>query len=120
MRLAGLHPGLREAADYAMRWAEYYGVSPEIQSVYRSWQDQAQLHSRYRAAVANGTFPSASVPYPANAPGDSAHNYGLAWDAWVPERYMQWWIEVRRAIGWQVYEHDAPHAELPNWRHYVT
>lgn len=120
MRLAGLHPGLRAAADYAVRWAEYYGVSPEITSVYRSWQDQAQLYSRYQAALADGTFPSPSAPYPANAPGDSAHNYGLAWDSWVPAQDMQWWIDVRRALGWKVYDHDAVHAELPNWRQYVT
>lgn len=114
--LRGMHTELRPYAEYALAVAEYFNVPVRVASVYRTWNEQSALYNRYQACRAAGLYPSPECPYPANAPGDSAHNYGLAWDSVVDEQYEQWWKEVRRMIGWQVYDHDAPHAELPGWR----
>jgi len=116
MALRGMHEELRPYAEYAHAIADYFGVTARVASVARSWNEQQRLYERYQTAVRRGRFPSAQVPYPANAPGDSAHQYGLAWDSQVAPEYRQWWKEVRRWIGFTVYDHDAPHAELPDWR----
>jgi hypothetical protein len=61
-----------------------------------------------------------SCAWPANRAGDSGHNYGLAWDSWVPDELMPDWIAWRRWQGWTVPPNDVIHAELPNWRAYVA
>jgi hypothetical protein len=114
--LRGLDARLRPYAEYAHAIAAYYGITPRVASVRRTWSEQERLHARYVAARAAGRFPSPAVPYPANAPGDSAHQFGLAWDSQVTPQYRQWWKDVRRWVGFTVYDHDAPHAELPGWR----
>lgn len=114
--LRGLHADLRPYAEYAHRLANSYGVYPRVASVSRSWEEQQRLRTRYERAVASGTFPSAHCPYPANRPGDSAHNYGLAWDSVVEPEQQEFWTEVRRWVGFRVYGHDSPHAEYPDWR----
>lgn len=114
--LRGMHAELRPYAEYAHAIANHFGVTARVASVTRSWNAQQRLHERYVAARAAGRFPSPQVPYPANAPGDSAHQFGLAWDSQVEPQYRQWWKEVRRWVGFRVYDHDAPHAELPDWR----
>jgi hypothetical protein len=111
LQLAGLHPQLRPAAEAAVAWAARYGVQPTITSVWRSWEEQAKLYAEFQRG---------GRKYPANAPGDSAHQFGLAWDSWVPDAYMPWWVAVRRAYGWQVPNNDVVHAELANWRRYVV
>ena len=105
--LRGMHAELRPYAEYAHTLAEHYGITPRVASVRRSWNEQQRLYERYLAGQSR---------YPANAPGDSAHQYGLAWDSVVDEPYKQWWVAVRRWIGFTVYDHDDPHAELPGWR----
>ncbi len=114
--LRGMRAELRPYAEYAHAIADHFNVTARVASVSRTWNEQQRLYNRYVAARAAGSFPSAAVPYPANAPGDSAHQYGLAWDSQVAPEYRQWWKEVRRWIGFMVYDHDAPHAELPGWR----
>lgn len=114
--LRGMHDELRPYAEYAHALAEHYGVTARVTSVYRTWANQERLRQRYEAAVAAGRFPSPEQPYPANRPGDSAHQYGLAWDSTVAPEHRQWWKDVRRWIGFEVFDHDAPHAELPGWR----
>jgi len=114
--LRGMHEDLRPYAEYAHAIAEYYGVPVRVASVHRSWNAQQELYRRYVGCLERGEFPSAHCPYPANAPGDSAHNFGLAWDSVVAPEYEQWWKDVRRWVGFKVYDHDAPHAEYPNWR----
>ena len=57
--------------------------------------------------------------YPANQPGDSAHNYGLAWDSYVPEEEMPLWVRIREYCGFAVPVNDEVHAELPDWREYI-
>ncbi len=114
--LRGLHSQLRPYAEYAHTIAQHFGVTPRVASVRRNWNEQQVLYERYMTAVRQGRFPSPSQPYPANAPGDSAHQFGLAWDSQVAPEYRQWWQDVRRWVGFTVYDHDAPHAELPGWR----
>jgi len=104
-----MDPGLRAYADYAVRWANANGIKPVITSVYRSWAEQERLRARYLAGQSK---------WPANRPGDSAHNYGWAFDSWVPEAQMPVWAAIRRAIGWDVPDHDIIHAGLPSWRQY--
>ena len=118
--LSGLNPGLRPAAQWTLDVAAHYGVPVTVTSVYRSWQSQRELYDRYRRSVEAGTFRRpGGVQYPANRPGDSAHNWGLAWDSTVPERYQEWWNYVRRLAGFEVLPNDVIHAQLPNWRDYV-
>ena len=112
----GMHEQLRPYAEYAHAIAEHFNVPVRVASVRRTWNEQQYLYARYVACRNAGRFPSPECPYPANAPGDSAHQYGLAWDSIVAPEHQTGWNEVRRWVGWKVYDHDAPHAELPGWR----
>lgn len=117
LSLSGLAPELRPYAQAALDHARKQGVYPDLTSVLRSYEEQAALRRRYENCVGRGLYPWASgCHYPANRPGDSAHQYGLAWDSWVPDRLMPWWVAVRRALGWTVPDNDPVHAEYPNWR----
>lgn len=110
MKLRGLHPTLIPYAEWCLDVAAYYGVPVEVTSVYRTWKEQAELRRAYEEGRS---------AFPANRPGDSAHEYGLAWDSWVPQPYRAWWIEVRRAAGWEVFTSDWIHAQVPRWREIV-
>lgn len=117
MRLAGLHPQVREAADWTLQVAEYFGVPVTVTSGYRSWAEQTKLRRNFEQCVATGRYPSGpDCLYPANRPGDSAHNWGLAWDSVVPERYQDQWDAIRRYIGFEVLPNDRIHAQVPDWR----
>lgn len=111
MQLRGLHDALKPNAQWALDVAEYYGVPVTVTSIYRSWGEQAELRRRYEQGKSR---------FPANQPGDSAHNYGLAWDSTVPDRYQEWWDYVRRLAGFEVLSNDRIHAQLFNWRGYVA
>ena len=111
MRLRGLHPDVRAAADWAIRYAEDQGVPVTVTSGYRTWEEQAKLRARWEAG---------NAPYPANRPGDSAHNWGLAFDSWVPEPYWPFWDAVKVYVGFQTMPvTDRVHAQYPNWRSVV-
>lgn len=116
MQLRGLHEALRPAAQWALDVAAYYGVRPEVTSVYRSWHEQAALRDRYERGL---------HPYPVAKPGESAHNFGLAWDSVLPAPYRgvpeweAWWDAVRQVAGFQVPSNDRIHAALPEWWRYV-
>ena len=108
MRLRGLHPDVRAAADWAVRYAESQGVPVTITSGYRTWEEQARLRARWE---------SGGSRFPANRPGDSAHNWGLAFDSWVPEPYREFWDQVRTYVGFRTYPTtDHVHGEYPGWR----
>lgn len=109
-RLAGLHPGVLRAAELALAWAEYFGIPVRVTSGFRSLEEQARLRSNWELGRS---------PYPANRPGDSAHNFGLAWDSVVDPRDQADWNTIRRWIGFSVPENDEIHAEVPGWRQYV-
>jgi len=121
IHVRGLDRALRPAAEYSLQVARDYGLRPVVTSTYRSWADQARLRDRYEKCLARGEFGrTPECRYPANRPGQSAHQYRVAWDSWVPPEQMPTWTAIRRWVGWQVYDHDSIHAELPNWRSYLA
>ena len=122
--LRNLHPDLIPYADYSLSWAAYLGLHPRVTSVLRDSITQAELRFQYEQCLSAGqrVYPGNADPqcrYPANRPGDSAHEFGLAWDSVVPPGEMETWTAIRRAVGWRVPEGDLIHAELPDWRNYV-
>lgn len=121
----GLDPQLRPYAEQAVKLANQYGLRPQITSVTRTIATQTRLRQNYEHCLAAGRFPSdfsfgtgLSCRWPANRPGDSAHNWGVAFDSWVPPEQMTLWRQIREYIGWRVPDNDVIHAELPNWRQY--
>lgn len=109
--LTGLDPTVRSYAQYALAIADYFGVPVTVTSGYRSIADQQKLYDN-----------RASNPYPVNRPGDSSHNFGLGWDSSTPSQYMPAWIAIREYLGFRVADEqgDPVHAEVPNWRSYVS
>lgn len=121
MKLRGLNEALRPNAQWALDVAAYYRVPVEVTSVYRSTSEQRELYDNYLWCLRSGQFGrTAECRYPANRPGDSAHNYGLAWDSVVSPEFQGWWDYVRRYAGFEVLPNDRIHAQLPNWRSYLT
>jgi hypothetical protein len=102
---------VRPRADWALQVATHYRVPVTVTSTLRTFNEQAELRRRYEAGQSQ---------FPANRPGDSAHNYGLAWDSVVDPRAQAWWDYVRTLAGFHVPQNDRIHAEVPNWRQYVT
>lgn len=115
-QLRGLHQALRPAAEWTLAYANQYGVRPQVTSVFRSWTEQLQLRQRFEQGI---------HPYPVARPGESAHNYGLAWDSVLPPEWRgnpqaeAWWEAVREYAGFNVPSNDTIHAELPAWSQYV-
>lgn len=109
-RLAGTHPEVRAAATWALGWADHYGVPITVTSGKRTWEDQERLYRSYLQGRSR---------FPANRPGDSSHQYGLAFDSTTENRFQDWWSMVRRMAGFEVLENDIIHAQVPSWRQYV-
>lgn len=125
LQLRGLEPEVRERAELAIAWANYFRIPVTITSTTRTWASQTQLRAQYEGCLARGEKvqpgnPNPACRYPANRPGDSAHNFGLAWDSWVPEGYWDAWIYLRRWAGFHVPDTDRVHAEVPEWRNFAT
>jgi hypothetical protein len=123
-KLAGLHPEVKERAELCLSWAKYYGLTVTVTSGHRDLAKQTELRRQYEACLARGETvypgnPDARCRYPANKPGDSAHNYGMAWDSTVPADQQWSWDYLRRYAGFRVPENDLIHAEVPDWRAYV-
>lgn len=119
--LAGYGPVMREAIEYALEVGRAYGLHPELTSTVRPLSEQRALYARYLACKARGEriHPGNKNPgcrYPAAAPGESAHNYGLAFDSWVPEGEWEAWNHIRAAVGFHLIKNDRVHAEYPGWR----
>lgn len=119
-RLAGLDPQVRARAEWCVALAQAYDVPVTVTSGYRPTSQQRELYEQYRACVAKGTFGTDRCPtrWPANPPGESAHEYRWAWDSVVPDNVQAWWNAVRRYAGFYVPPNDVIHAEVPNWRQY--
>jgi len=109
IQLRGLDSRVRPYAEYTLQIARAYGITPTITSVYRSWAEQQRLRSRWERGESN---------FPANRPGDSAHNYGWAFDAVVPAHQQSLWDQIRAYVGFEVLPNDIIHAQVPNWRQY--
>lgn len=104
---AGMDPRLRAHAEATVAYAERLGIVPVIVSVRRNEVEQTKLYQNYLAGKSR---------WPANPPGDSAHQYGVAFDTTVPPAQQEAWNNIRRGFGWTVPPSDIPHAEFPNWR----
>lgn len=115
-RLASLDARVRAAAEWCLLVADYYGVPVDVTSGYRSMDEQRRLYDAYVSCL---NTPGCTPQYPANRPGDSAHNWRLAWDSVVDPRYQNWWDSVRRYAGFEVLSNDLIHAQVPNWREIV-
>jgi len=107
MQLRGLDSRVRPYAEYALEIARYYGIDPTITSTFRSWEEQTKLRARWERGESR---------FPANRPGDSAHNYGWAWDSVVPAGQQNLWNQIREYVGFEVLAGDLIHAQVPNWR----
>ncbi len=119
-KLLTLDPSIKAAAEWALGWADFYGVPVTVTSGRRTLEEQRSLRRNFEQCVEAGRFPSPpDCLFPANKPGESAHNFALAFDSVVPDEYMSWWVHVRRLAGFEVFESDAPHAQYPNWRDFV-
>jgi len=110
LKLSGVHPEVRERAQWALGWAEYYGVPITVTSGFRSWEEQQRLYSTYLQGQSR---------WPAAPPGQSSHGYGLAFDSTTDPRFQDWWTMVRQMAGFQVLENDIIHGQVPNWRDYA-
>ncbi len=120
LALRGMHPELRSAAEFALAVANHNGIRPTVTSVSRSFTNQALLRRNFERCVAQGRFPSPpDCRFPANRPGDSAHNFGFAFDSVVPAAQQATWDAIRRWVGWRVPDNDLIHSELPEWRQFV-
>lgn len=119
-RLAGLNPYVREAADWSLAWADYYDVPVDVTSGFRDWEKQRRLYDNYQGCLKRGLMGrTPECRFPANPPGDSAHNFGLAWDSVTDPRFQEWWNLVRRMAGFEVLPNDIIHAQVANWRGFV-
>lgn len=106
-RNSDLHPELAAVLDELLAWARYYAIPVTVTSKSRSWAEQARLRQEWEAG---------RNKWPANRPGDSAHNYGAAFDSSVPAQYRPVWKQAREYVGLRVPPNDEIHAEVPRWR----
>lgn len=123
--LSSLHPEVRSRVDWLLEVARLNHIPVTITSTARSQSTQKALRANWEACVARGLYPSStslapgmSCKYPANRPGDSAHEYGVAWDSSVPATWLPAWTALRELAGFRVADEngDPIHAEVPNWR----
>lgn len=115
--LRGLHSEVRRAAEMLLQDAEAMGLRVVITSGFRSLGEQEILRDRFEKCVAAGRFPSPpDCKFPANRPGESAHNFGLAFDSVLEAGDGAVWTRLRESYGFRVPPHDAIHSEVPGWR----
>lgn len=111
IQLRGLNAEIRPYAEYAVQIGHYYGLKPVITSTFRGWAEQTRLRQRYEEGRSK---------WPAARPGNSAHNYGLAFDSWVPDDQMELWAQIRKYVGFNVPDGDIIHAAVPAWRDWIS
>jgi len=109
-RLAGLDPVVRDAANFTLDIADYYGIPIQVTSGLRTYAEQDRLYRRY---LAGGSL------FPAAPPGLSSHEYGLAFDSTVDPEWLDAWDWIRQYVGFETTRRDEVHAVVPNWREWV-
>lgn len=123
--LSSLHPEVRARVEWLLAVARANNIPVTITSTARSTATQRQLRANYEACLARGLYPSSaslapgmSCKYPANRPGDSAHEFGVAFDSTVPAAWLPVWTQLRELAGFRVADEngDPIHAEVPSWR----
>lgn len=94
--LSSLDPRLAPYAQHLVRVAESQGLRVQVTSVRRTRAQQQVLYQRYLARLRAGD----PNPLPANPPGSSLHEHGLAFDLVVNGDYRG---SAQRALGqlWQ-------------------
>ncbi len=103
--LSTLDARFRPYAEWLVRVAALYGLRPQVTSVRRSVQLQAQLYADYLAGRSL---------LPAAPPGSSKHNYGLAFDMTVmPPAYLGSLGALWRQIGGEWSSSDPVHFAAP-------
>jgi hypothetical protein len=134
-----LHPGLVDAAVYAIELAGQNGFEVIVTSTARTWAEQVALYDHWvKCQQAGRAYQPPDCLYPANQPGDTAHHVwktgegrsgALAFDSVPADRGVElpkddyrwdWWKQIREYVGFRVPENDFVHAELPNWREYTV
>ena len=118
--LGGLWPPMSDAVRFLIAWCDYYGLQAEIVSGFRSLEEQASLYKIGRtpnevAARARKQGRGGSVTDA--APGESAHNFGLAVD--FEGRDQAAVISIARQIGFGLVSWDPAHVEWPSWQSLV-
>lgn len=117
--LNGLHPTVRRQAELTLLVARLNGIRPVITSTVRTFAEQRRLRTRFELCLRSGPVGrhrEVGCRFPANRPGDSAHNFGLAWDSVVPAAQLRTWTAIREWAGFRVPPNDVIHAEVPGWR----
>lgn len=109
MRFPGLEPWLVPYAEEAFRRAAKLNIRPRLTSSRRSWGEQEELYANYQRGLSR---------FPANPPGESPHQYGVAWDSVVTPAEQPLWDQIRASLGWKLYANDPVHAEWGPWRSY--
>jgi len=114
--LSGLWPPFSEAVQYLLAWAQFYNLEGMIVSGYRTMTEQEALYRQGRTpseitnrVALHGTRGSVTDA----APGNSAHNFGLAVDIEGPDQAQI--IQLARAIGFGIVSWDPAHIEWPGW-----
>lgn len=104
-----LDPAIRPYAQDLFDLAQSQGLHPRVTSARRSHAKQEALYSAYQKGLSR---------YPAAIPGNSAHEYGLAFDMVIPDPGYQLgagklWVSWGGVYG---HEEDPIHFEYPSWR----
>lgn len=125
--ISSLHPEVRQRVEWLLEVARLNHIPVTVTSTTRSSNYQRQLRQNWETCVARGLYPSSTslspgmtCRYPANRPGDSAHEYGVAWDSSVPAEWLPVWTALREYAGFRVADEngDPIHAEVPDWRRF--
>lgn len=106
--IGDLIPALQPYCKALIDLASQYGVNVQITSTLRSYSDQTTLYNNYLSGRAK---------YPAALPGTSAHEFGFAFDAVVPNASDQQALgQIWRAAGgvWGG-EEDVVHFQYPGF-----
>jgi hypothetical protein len=115
--LSGLWPPFAEAVRWLLQWCEYLNLSATITDGYRPMEEQAQLYqlgrSQWEVSQRVRKFGQGGAVTDA-APGQSAHNYGLAVDFEGPDQRAVRALAER--LGFGIVSWDPGHVEWPNWR----
>lgn len=108
-QLDTLDPAIRPFASDLYDLARSQGLYARITSTRRSHAQQEVLYRRYQEGLSR---------YPAAVPGNSAHEYGLAFDMVISDPGYQrgagkLWVSWGGVYG---NEEDPIHFEYPSWR----
>lgn len=121
VRARGLHPVVRASVEWCLKEAARLGFSPVVTSTFRSKAEQLPLYRKWlQAERYYGRALAIRLGFiPANPPGSSGHQFGLAWDSVVSPSYQKTWNRIRESAGFHVPPEDQIHAEVPSWWLYV-